>query len=94
MIWLQHAPGATGGSLASLAGDLARQTNSIVVAPSLPANMNWAVADDPALQAVAALFEGVDRRSSPARWRPAMPATPANSRAGSCSPVIPRAAVS
>ena len=58
VIWLQHAPGATGGSLASLAGDLARQTNSIVVAPSLPASMNWAVADDPALRAVAALFEG------------------------------------
>jgi lipocalin len=58
VIWLQHASGATGGSLSMLAGDLARQTNSIVVAPSLPAGMNWAVADDPALRAVASLFEG------------------------------------
>ncbi|MFM8892921.1 MAG: hypothetical protein ACKOTB_15140, partial [Planctomycetia bacterium] len=58
VIWLQHASGATGGSLAALAGDLARQTNSIVVAPSLPATMNWSLADAPARRAVAALFEG------------------------------------
>jgi lipocalin len=58
VIWLQHASGATGGSLASLALDLARQTNSIVVAPSLPTGMNWSLAGDSAVRAVASLFVG------------------------------------
>ena len=58
MIWLQHASGGTGGSLSALAVDLARQTNSIVVAPSLPATMNWSRAGEPVRQAVASLFEG------------------------------------
>jgi lipocalin len=58
VIWLQHASGATGGSLSVLAGDLARQTNSIVVAASLPTSMNWSLAEDPAVRAVASLFEG------------------------------------
>ena len=58
VIWLQHASGTTGGSLRALAVDLARQTNSIVVAPSLPTEMNWSLADDPARRAVASLFEG------------------------------------
>ena len=58
VIWLQHASGTTGGSLSVLAGDLARQTNSIVVAASLPTVMNWSLAEDPALRAVASLFEG------------------------------------
>ncbi|MFM8704085.1 MAG: hypothetical protein ACKOHG_09525, partial [Planctomycetia bacterium] len=58
VIWLQHASGVTGDSLSVLAGDLARQTNSIVVAPSLPATMHWSIAGDPARRAVAALFEG------------------------------------
>ena len=58
VIWLQHTSGATGGSVASLAGDLARQTNSIVVAPSLPTTMNWSLAGDPAVRAVASLFAG------------------------------------
>ncbi|MEX0687915.1 MAG: lipocalin family protein, partial [Pirellulales bacterium] len=38
--------------------DLARQTNSIVVTPSLPTTMNWALAGDPVVRAVASLFEG------------------------------------
>jgi lipocalin len=58
VIWLQHASGATGGSLSALALDLARQTNSIVVAPSLPIAMNWSLAGEPARRAVASLFEG------------------------------------
>jgi lipocalin len=58
VIWLQHASGTTGGSVASLAFDLARQTNSIVVAPSLPTTMNWAVNDASAVRAVASLFAG------------------------------------
>jgi lipocalin len=58
VIWLQHASGAAGSSLASLAVDLARQTNSIVVAPTLPTSMNWSLADAAATRAVAALFEG------------------------------------
>ncbi|MCX7414102.1 MAG: lipocalin family protein [Planctomycetia bacterium] len=58
VIWLQHASGATGGALSVLAGDLARQTNSIVVAPSLPTTMNWSLAGDSARRAVASLFEG------------------------------------
>ena len=58
VIWLQHAPGATGGSLSGLAVDLARQTNSIVVAPSLPTDMNWSLAGEAALRAVASLFAG------------------------------------
>ncbi len=58
VIWLQHASGAAGSSLASLAVELARQTNSIVVAPSLPTSMNWSLADAAATRAVAALFEG------------------------------------
>ena len=58
VIWLQHAPGVTGGSLSSLAADLARQTNSIVVAPSLPNAMNWALNDASAVRAVASLFVG------------------------------------
>jgi len=58
VIWLQHAAGATGGALSGLAGDLARQTNSIVVAPSLPTTMNWSLAGDPMRRAVASLFEG------------------------------------
>ena len=58
VIWLQHASGTTGGSVASLAFDLARQTNSIVVAPSLPTTMNWSLAGDPAVRAVASLFVG------------------------------------
>ncbi|MEI6240493.1 MAG: lipocalin family protein [Planctomycetia bacterium] len=58
VIWLQHASGAAGSSLAALAVDLARQTNSIVVAPSLPTSMNWSLAGVAATRAVAALFEG------------------------------------
>ncbi|MFM8494203.1 MAG: lipocalin family protein [Planctomycetia bacterium] len=58
VIWLQHAAGATGGTLSGLAADLARQTNSIVVAPSLPITMDWSLAGDPAQRAVASLFEG------------------------------------
>ena len=58
VIWLHHASGATGGSLHVLALDLARQTNSIVVAPSLPTTMNWSTAGDLARRAVASLFEG------------------------------------
>lgn len=58
VIWLQHASGSTGGPLAGLAADLARQTNSIVVTPSLPTTMNWSLAGDPARRAVASLFEG------------------------------------
>ena len=58
VIWLQHASGATGSSLSAMAVDLARQTNSIVVAPSLPASMNRSIAGDPAARAVAELFEG------------------------------------
>lgn len=58
VIWLQPASGTTGGSVVSLALDLARQTNSIVVAPSLPTTMNWSLAGDPARRAVASLFEG------------------------------------
>ncbi|MCE9631231.1 MAG: lipocalin family protein [Planctomycetia bacterium] len=58
VIWLQHAPGTTGGALAALAVDLAWQTNSIVVAPSLPTGMNWSLAGDAAVRAVASLFEG------------------------------------
>jgi hypothetical protein len=58
VIWLQHAPGATGGALSALAVDLARQTNSIVVAPSLPTDMNWSLAGEAALRAVASLFAG------------------------------------
>jgi lipocalin len=58
VIWLQHASGTTGGSVASLAFDLARQTNSIVVAPSLPTSMNWSLAGDSAVRAVASLFVG------------------------------------
>jgi lipocalin len=58
VIWLQHASGATGSSLSAMAVDLARQTNSIVVAPSLPASMNWTLAGTAARRAVASLFEG------------------------------------
>jgi lipocalin len=58
VIWLQHAPGVTGSSLSSLAADLARQTNSIVLAPSLPNTMNWTVNDTSAVRAVASLFVG------------------------------------
>lgn len=58
VIWLQHASGATGGGLSGLAVDLARQTNSIVVALSLPTTMNWSLAADPARRAVASLFAG------------------------------------
>jgi lipocalin len=58
VIWLQHASGTTGGSVASLAADLARQTNSIVVAASLPNTMNWAMNDASAVRAVASLFTG------------------------------------
>ena len=58
VIWLQHASGASGGSLAALAVDLAQQTNSIVVAPSLPTSMSWSHAGDAARRAVASLFEG------------------------------------
>jgi pimeloyl-ACP methyl ester carboxylesterase len=58
VIWLQHASGTTGGSVASLAADLARQTNSIVVAASLPNAMNWALNDASAVRAVASLFVG------------------------------------
>jgi lipocalin len=58
VIWLQHASGTTGGALAALAVDLARQTNSIVVAPSLPTDMNWSLAGDSAVRAVASLFVG------------------------------------
>ncbi|MFM7184427.1 MAG: lipocalin family protein [Planctomycetota bacterium] len=58
VIWLQHASGTTGGSLSALALDLARQTNSIVVAPTLPTEMNWSLAGEPARRAVASLFEG------------------------------------
>ena len=58
VIWLQHASNATGGSVASLAADLARQTNSIVVAPSLPNTMNWPLHDASAVRAVASLFVG------------------------------------
>ena len=58
VIWLQHASGTTGGSVASLAADLARQTNSIVVAPTLPNTMNWALNDASAVRAVASLFVG------------------------------------
>lgn len=58
LIWLQHASGDTGGSLSSLAVDLARQTNSIVVAPSLPTSMSWSLASGPARRAVTLLFEG------------------------------------
>jgi hypothetical protein len=58
VIWLQHASGTTGGALSLLASDLARQTNSIVVAPSLPTTMNWSFASEPARRAVASLFEG------------------------------------
>jgi lipocalin len=58
VIWLQHASGTTGGSLAALAVDLARQTNSIVVAPSLPTSMDWSLAGSLATRAVATLFEG------------------------------------
>lgn len=58
VIWLQPAPGATGGSVAGLADQLARQTNSIVVVPSLPPGMNWSLAGAPARRAVASLFEG------------------------------------
>jgi alpha-beta hydrolase superfamily lysophospholipase len=58
VIWLQHASGTTGGSVASLAADLARQTNSIVVAPSLPNAMNWALNGASAVRAVASLFVG------------------------------------
>jgi lipocalin len=58
VIWLQPASGATGGALSALAVDLARQTNSIVVVPSLPADMNWSLASDPARRAVTILFEG------------------------------------
>jgi lipocalin len=58
VIWLQHASGTTGGALAALAVDLARQTNSIVVAPSLPTGMNWSLAGDSAVRAVASLFVG------------------------------------
>ncbi|MGB8852126.1 MAG: lipocalin family protein [Pirellulales bacterium] len=62
VIWLQHATGSTGGSLSVLAVDLARQTNSIVVAPSLPTDMNWSLAGDTARRAVASLFK--DGRSA------------------------------
>jgi len=58
VIWLQHASGAAGSSLAALAVGLARQTNSIVVAPSLPTSMSWSLAGDAATRAVATLFEG------------------------------------
>lgn len=58
VVWLQHASNAGGGSLATLAVDLARQTNSIVVAPSLPGSMGWSVAAADASRAVASLFEG------------------------------------
>jgi lipocalin len=58
VIWLQHASNATGGSLSALAIDLARQTNSIVVAASLPNTMNWALHDASAVRAVASLFAG------------------------------------
>jgi lipocalin len=58
VIWLQHASGTTGGSVASMAADLARQTNSIVVAPSLPNAMNWALNGASAVRAVASLFAG------------------------------------
>jgi lipocalin len=58
VIWLQHASGAAGSSLAALAVELARQTNSIVVTPSLPTSMNWSLADAAATRALAALFEG------------------------------------
>ena len=58
VIWLQHASNSTGGSLSVLAGDLARQTNSIVVAASLPTSMDWSLAGDPARRAVASLFVG------------------------------------
>lgn len=58
VIWLQHATGTIGSSLSVLAVDLARQTNSIVVAPSLPTDMNWSLAGDIARQAVASLFDG------------------------------------
>ncbi len=58
VIWLQPASGATGSALASLAVDLARQTNSIVVAPTLPAEMSWPLAGEAARRAVASLFEG------------------------------------
>jgi lipocalin len=58
VIWLQHASGTTGGSLAALAVDLARQTNSIVVSASLPPGIDWSLAGSLATRAVAALFEG------------------------------------
>ena len=58
VIWLQHATGVAGGSLSLLAADLAQQTNSIVVTPSLPTSMNWSLAGEPARRAVASLFEG------------------------------------
>jgi lipocalin len=58
VIWLQHASGTTGNSLSALAADLARQTNSIVVAPSLPNAMNWPLNDASAVRAVASLFAG------------------------------------
>ena len=58
VIWLQHPSGGTGGVLSVLAVDLARRTNSIVVAPSLPAAMNWSLAGDAARRAVASLFGG------------------------------------
>jgi len=57
VIWLQHASGATGGTLSALAADLARQTNSIVVAPSLPTSMRWSLGGDPVRRAVASLLE-------------------------------------
>ncbi|MFM7136801.1 MAG: beta strand repeat-containing protein [Planctomycetota bacterium] len=58
VIWLQHASGTTGGSVSALALDLARQTNSIVVAPSLPTTMTWSLNGSSAVQAVASLFAG------------------------------------
>jgi len=63
VIWLQHALGTTGGAYSELASQLARQTNSIVVAPTLPSippsnSGGWSLPGDPMQAAVASLFVG------------------------------------
>ncbi len=63
VIWLQHASGTTGGAYSVLASQLARQTNSIVVAATLPSippsnGGNWSLPGDPMQAAVASLFVG------------------------------------
>jgi hypothetical protein len=63
VIWLQHASGTTGGAYSVLASQLARQTNSIVVAATLPSippsnGGSWSLPGDPMQAAVASLFVG------------------------------------